>query len=62
MGYGRSKGDADRLIAPANSDVIARSIPAARLVKIAGGSHGLNIEMPEQFNRAVLDFLATVPA
>jgi 3-oxoadipate enol-lactonase len=55
-------GDADRLIPPANSDIIARSIPGARLVKIPGGSHGFNIEMPDQFNRAVLDFLATVGA
>jgi pimeloyl-ACP methyl ester carboxylesterase len=53
-------GDADRLIAPANSDVLAQSIPGAKLVRIPGGSHGFNVEMPELFNRAVLDFLATV--
>jgi pimeloyl-ACP methyl ester carboxylesterase len=53
-------GDADRLISPANSEVLAKSIPGSRLVRIPGGSHGFNIEMPELFNRAVLDFLATV--
>jgi len=53
-------GDADRLIAPANSDVLARAIPGATLVKIPGGSHGFNVEMPDRFNRAVLDFLAGV--
>jgi pimeloyl-ACP methyl ester carboxylesterase len=53
-------GDADRLISPANSDVIARHVPGAKLVKIPGGSHGFNVEMPEAFNRAVLGFLATV--
>jgi 3-oxoadipate enol-lactonase len=52
-------GDADRLISPANSDVLAKSIPGAKLVTIPGGSHGFNIEMPDLFNRAVLDFLAT---
>jgi pimeloyl-ACP methyl ester carboxylesterase len=31
-------GDADRLIPPVNSDVIARSIPGARLVKIPGAT------------------------
>ena len=51
-------GDADRLIAPANSAVLAESIPGAKLVQIPGGSHGFNIEMPDRFNQAVLDFLA----
>lgn len=55
-------GDADRLVAPSNSDVLAREIPGAKLVKIPGGSHGFNFETPEVFNAAVLDFLATVPA
>jgi 3-oxoadipate enol-lactonase len=53
-------GDADRLIPPANSDILARSIPQARLVKIPGGSHGFNFETPDVFNREVLDFLAGV--
>jgi len=51
-------GDADRLISPANSAVLARSIPGAKLVEVPGGSHGFNIEMPERFNGAVLEFLA----
>jgi len=50
-------GDADRLISPANSAVLARSIPGAQLVQIPGGSHGFNIEMPERFNQTVLQFL-----
>jgi pimeloyl-ACP methyl ester carboxylesterase len=53
-------GDADRLIPPANSDILAREIPNARLVKIPGGSHGFNFETPEVFNREVLGFLASV--
>ena len=53
-------GDADRLVPPANSDILAKHIPNAKLVKVAGGSHGFNFETPEIFNRAVLDFLAAV--
>lgn len=55
-------GDADRLIPPANSDLLARHIPGARLVKVPGGSHGFNIETPDVFNREVLSFLETVRA
>ncbi len=55
-------GDADLLIPPGNSDILARHIPNARLVKVPGGSHGFNFETPEVFNRAVLDFLGGVQA
>jgi 3-oxoadipate enol-lactonase len=55
-------GDADRLIPPANSDILARHIPGAKLVKIPGGSHGFNFETPDIFNREVLDFLVGVGA
>jgi len=54
-------GDADLLIPPANSDILAKHIPKARLVKVPGGSHGFNFETPEIFNREVLAFLAGVP-
>jgi pimeloyl-ACP methyl ester carboxylesterase len=54
-------GDADLLISPANSDILARNIPGAKLVKVPGGSHGFNFETPDIFNRHVLDFLAGVP-
>ncbi len=54
-------GDADQLVAPSNSDILAREIPGAKLVKVPGGSHGFNFETPEVFNREVIDFLAGVP-
>jgi 3-oxoadipate enol-lactonase len=54
-------GDADLLVSPANSDVLARNIPGAKLVKVPGGSHGFNFETPDVFNREVIDFLAGVP-
>jgi len=53
-------GDADRLVPPANSDILARHIPGAKLVKVPGGSHGFNFETPEIFNREVLNFLGRV--
>jgi len=52
-------GDADRLISPANSDVLAQRIPGAKLVQLPGGTHGFNFEMPDAFNQTVLAFLAT---
>jgi pimeloyl-ACP methyl ester carboxylesterase len=55
-------GDSDLLSPPANSDLIASKIPGARLVKIPGGTHGFNFETPDVFNRAIIDFLATVHA
>jgi pimeloyl-ACP methyl ester carboxylesterase len=55
-------GDADMLIPPSNSDLLARAIPGARLVKVPGGSHGFNFETPDAFNREVLGFLAGLRA
>jgi pimeloyl-ACP methyl ester carboxylesterase len=53
-------GNSDLLIPSTCSDVLAAKIPGAKLVKIPGGSHGFNFETPDAFNKAVLDFLATV--
>jgi pimeloyl-ACP methyl ester carboxylesterase len=54
-------GDADRLVPPASSDELARLIPDAKLVKLAGGSHGFNVEMPDKFNDEILRFFAAHP-
>lgn len=54
-------GTADRLVPARCSDELARLIPGARLEKIEGGSHGVNVEHPDKFNRLVLDFLAQHP-
>jgi len=50
-------GTNDRLIKPSSSEVIAKLIPNAKLVKVEGGSHAFLIEMRGRFNREVLDFL-----
>jgi pimeloyl-ACP methyl ester carboxylesterase len=54
-------GTKDLLVPAHHSDVLARLIPHARLVKIEDGSHGFNIEMKDRFNQTVLDFLAEHP-
>lgn len=50
-------GDEDRLTPPEMSRQIAARIPAARLTVIEGAGHLSNIEQPDKFNRAVLEFL-----
>lgn len=37
---------------------LARCIPGAKLTMVDGGGHGLNEDIPDAFNNAVLDFLA----
>jgi pimeloyl-ACP methyl ester carboxylesterase len=50
-------GTEDRIIKPASSEVLAKMIPNATLVKIAGGSHSVFIGKSRKFNKEVLDFL-----
>ena len=49
-------GDEDVLTPPQNSELLAKVIPGAKLVKMAGG-HGIMYQDPEAFSRAVLEFL-----
>lgn len=49
-------GDADVLIPPGNSKILARRIPKARLNIIPGGGHQILVEQPEACNQAVLTF------
>ncbi len=51
-------GDEDSLTPPAMSREMTRRIPGSRLTVIAGAGHLSNIEQPEAFNRALLDFLS----
>ena len=51
-------GTKDRLIKLVSSEVIADRIPWSRLVKVEGGSHTFMVEMRDDFNREVLNFLA----
>jgi len=50
-------GTQDRIIKPASSEVLAKMIPNAKLVKIEGGSHSVFIGKRGKFNQEVLNFL-----
>jgi pimeloyl-ACP methyl ester carboxylesterase len=50
-------GDADPLIDPENSRILAARIPNAELVLLPNLRHGFNVEQPGQTNAALLDFL-----
>jgi 3-oxoadipate enol-lactonase len=51
-------GTEDAVNPPPLSRAIAAGIPGARLVWIEGAGHLCNIEAPEKFNAALLEFLA----
>jgi pimeloyl-ACP methyl ester carboxylesterase len=50
-------GTEDRALKPVSCEVIASLVPKAKLVKVLGGGHNFPIEMRDEFNREVLDFL-----
>ena len=50
-------GTEDQVYPPAMARDIARRIPGAKLVEIEGAGHMSNLEQPERFNQAVLEFI-----
>lgn len=50
-------GTDDRLVNPTSSEVIAKLVPNAKLVRVSGGGHTFFMEMHKDFNREVLNFL-----
>ena len=50
-------GSEDKLTPPRDAELMHREIRGSRLEIIEGASHLSNIEQPEQFNRALKDFL-----
>jgi pimeloyl-ACP methyl ester carboxylesterase len=52
----------DILVPVWKSRELAELIPGAKLTVIAGSPHGVNLERAEEFNRAVLDFIAAADA
>ncbi len=50
-------GDGDRVFPMPLLEDLGRRIPGARTVRIPGAGHICNMERPQEFNRAVLDFL-----
>ena len=55
-------GDIDRLIPPANGDVLAEGIAGAEKLTLSGAAHMFFWEQPEESADAIIEFLARVPA
>ncbi|MEX2102348.1 MAG: alpha/beta fold hydrolase [Gaiellaceae bacterium] len=53
-------GEEDSLTPPSESEAMVAALPRARLVTLAGAGHLTPLERPEEFNKAVLDFLVGV--
>ena len=53
-------GDQDAITPPSLSEELAALIPHSRLEVIEGASHLANLDKPEEFNRAIDDFLSAV--
>ena len=50
-------GADDSTVSPARQELLAQGIPGARQVLIAHAGHAVSVDQPEQFNRALLEFL-----
>lgn len=50
--------DQDQAIPVENSRIIAEGLPEVELCILHGGGHMVNLEQPEGFNEAILEFLA----
>jgi 3-oxoadipate enol-lactonase len=50
-------GDRDERVILRIADTLAARLPDVRRVTIPGAGHAPNLERPERFNEAVLDFL-----
>jgi pimeloyl-ACP methyl ester carboxylesterase len=55
-------GDHDGLTPVKESQAMAKAIPGAKLVKIPGAGHLSNLENPEAFNRALVEFVEGLAA
>lgn len=55
-------GAGDQVSPPAEMRQMAQAIPSARFVEIPGAGHLCQLEAPQAFNRAVVDFLVSAGA
>ena len=55
-------GEEDILTPPADAEALARAIQYTKLECLRGAGHLSNLEQPASFNRAVTDFLSSLPA
>jgi pimeloyl-ACP methyl ester carboxylesterase len=54
-------GADDQIVPLDEARAMAQAIPGARLEIIPGAGHLINLEQPERFNRAFVDFLNGLP-
>lgn len=55
-------GSQDAITPPADAQAMSAQIEGSRLVVVEGAGHLSNVEQPEQFNRALVEFLRGLPA
>ena len=55
-------GSEDAITPPADADAMNAKIEGSRLVVVEGAGHLSNVERPEEFNRALVEFLHALPA
>ena len=55
-------GEADTTVAESAKRELSEKIPSARWMSIPGSGHATPLDMPETFNRILLDFLLHVPS
>jgi 3-oxoadipate enol-lactonase len=53
-------GTEDKATIPEKAEFIASKISQAKLIYIQNGGHTSSVEEPEQYNRAILEFLGGV--
>ncbi len=51
-------GAEDAITPPSDAEAMAAKIDGARLVRLEGAAHLSNVERPEEFNRALVEFLS----
>lgn len=55
-------GGEDTITPPPDAEAMAAKIKGSRLVRIEGAAHLSNVERPEEFNRALGEFVAGLPS
>ena len=55
-------GGEDPVTPPSDAEAMAEKIKGARLVRIEGAAHLSNVERPEEFDRALTEFVGGLPA